>query len=67
MEEKKKRTRGPRRNYEKELKDVMNFCEVSIEVLSGLGDGSLSGKIEAYRSILSRINGNAKAVKKGEV
>lgn len=56
-EEKKPRTRAKRRNYQQELERLRIHCEVSLDVLAGLQDGSerLAGQGEAYAAILKRL------------
>lgn len=62
-EQKRKRIR---RNYQKELERLQQYCEISIEVLTAgpTADGSRgefnSGKVSAFNSILAKLSGETK-------
>ncbi len=56
--ETKKKPRSKRRNYQRELADLRQFCEISIEIMEGFAaatGASFSDKIAAYREILAKI------------
>ena len=58
----KKRTRAKRRNYQAELADLRQYCEISIEVLKE-GTGPTTdiekGKLVALENVLKRIGAKA--------
>ena len=50
-----KRTRKPRRNYEKELRELTLYCEVSVLVLGKLNSPDAMIKVDAYKDVLARL------------
>ena len=58
-EEKPKRVRKPRRNFEKLVTDLKTYCEISIAVIESMpipgGSDFNSGQLAAIKAVLSRL------------
>ncbi len=61
-DDKPKKQRKPRRNYERELRELESYIRVYVEVLKenggGVGDMAL-GQIDAFNKVLAKIGGKS--------
>ncbi len=62
------RVRAKRRNYEAELRDLLRYCEISVQVMEALTDEErpiaqdafLKGQIAALQAVKARLEGGTK-------